>query len=108
MLGNAEKMQPETWRALARSNSLTAAPAPAPADKIAVGDIMAETGLGRPRIGRPRDHTRGFVQVQNGCDHRCTFCVIPFGRGRSRSRDPGRCGRAVPPRWPRQARARSC
>ena len=30
-------------------------------------------------------HTRGFVQVQNGCDHRCTFCIIPFGRGNSRS-----------------------
>ncbi|WP_207210615.1 tRNA (N(6)-L-threonylcarbamoyladenosine(37)-C(2))-methylthiotransferase MtaB [Lichenibacterium minor] len=35
-------------------------------------------------------HTRGFVEIQNGCDHRCTFCVIPFGRGASRSRSPER------------------
>ncbi|MFN3673012.1 MAG: tRNA (N(6)-L-threonylcarbamoyladenosine(37)-C(2))-methylthiotransferase MtaB [Bosea sp. (in: a-proteobacteria)] len=85
VLGNAEKMQPETWRALARSNSLTGGAGLAPADKIAVGDIMRQTGLASPRIGLPRDHTRGFAQVQNGCDHRCTFCVIPFGRGASRS-----------------------
>ena len=38
-----------------------------------------------PATGRFKAHTRGFVQVQNGCDHRCTFCVIPFGRGNSRS-----------------------
>jgi threonylcarbamoyladenosine tRNA methylthiotransferase MtaB len=77
-------MRAETWAGLARSNSLRSA-SPAPADKLAVGDIMAETQASVPRIGIPRDHTRGFVQVQNGCDHRCTFCVIPFGRGRSRS-----------------------
>ena len=41
--------------------------------------------------------TRAFVQVQNGCDHRCTFCIIPFGRGASRSVPMGEVGRAGPP-----------
>ena len=36
-------------------------------------------------IDRIEGHTRAFLQVQNGCDHRCTFCIIPFGRGNSRS-----------------------
>jgi threonylcarbamoyladenosine tRNA methylthiotransferase MtaB len=84
ILGNAEKMRPETWVALARSNSLHGGEI-AVGDKLAVSDIMAQTVLVAPRIGRPQDRTRGFVQVQNGCDHRCTFCVIPFGRGNSRS-----------------------
>jgi threonylcarbamoyladenosine tRNA methylthiotransferase MtaB len=85
VIGNAEKMQAGTWTALARSNSLKAAPDLAPEDKAAVGDIMAETTLQAQPTGRFAAHTRGFVQVQNGCDHRCTFCVIPFGRGNSRS-----------------------
>ncbi|KPF63324.1 2-methylthioadenine synthase [Bosea sp. AAP35] len=85
VIGNAEKMQAATWTALARSNSLAAAPGADPADKIAVGDIMAQTMLGGLDSGRSARQTRGFVQVQNGCDHRCTFCVIPFGRGNSRS-----------------------
>lgn len=84
VLGNAEKMQAETWAALARSNSLQAAP-DSPEDKLAVGDIMRETGLRTLAPSGFAAHTRGFVQVQNGCDHRCTFCVIPFGRGNSRS-----------------------
>ncbi len=85
VIGNGEKTRPETWRALARSNSLRALPA-APRDKIAVGDVMSETALSLPAGPASGAHTRGFVQVQNGCDHRCTFCVIPFGRGNSRSR----------------------
>jgi threonylcarbamoyladenosine tRNA methylthiotransferase MtaB len=85
VIGNAEKMQAATWTALARSNSLMAAPEADPADKIAVGDIMAQTMLGGLDSVRGARQTRGFVQVQNGCDHRCTFCVIPFGRGNSRS-----------------------
>ena len=85
VIGNAEKMQLETWAALARSNSLMAAPEADAADKIAVGDIMAQTMRGGLDSGRAARQTRGFVQVQNGCDHRCTFCVIPFGRGNSRS-----------------------
>lgn len=84
VLGNDEKLNPESWAVLARSNSL-GNPHAAAADKLAVGDIMSRTTLRAPVTGRFAGHTRGFVQVQNGCDHRCTFCVIPFGRGNSRS-----------------------
>lgn len=87
VIGNAEKLEPATWSALARSNSLGAAETD-PRDKIAVGDIMARTRLAPVESGRAARQTRGFVQVQNGCDHRCTFCVIPFGRGNSRSLAP--------------------
>lgn len=83
VIGNAEKMQAATWTSLARSNSLHA-PA-SPQDKLAVGDIMREARLRTLAPSGFAAHTRGFVQVQNGCDHRCTFCVIPFGRGNSRS-----------------------
>ena len=55
------------------------------AEKIAVGDIMAAKTAALHRIDRIEGHTRAFLQVQNGCDHRCTFCIIPFGRGNSRS-----------------------
>ncbi|PTM42017.1 tRNA (N(6)-L-threonylcarbamoyladenosine(37)-C(2))-methylthiotransferase MtaB [Bosea sp. 124] len=85
VVGNAEKMRAATWADLAGSNSLAAAPDGDAADKIAVGDIMAQSMLGSVESGRSPRQTRGFVQVQNGCDHRCTFCVIPFGRGNSRS-----------------------
>lgn len=84
VLGNDEKLKPESWAALAHSNSL-GEPGVAVADKIAVGDIMARATMRAPLTGRLPEHTRGFVQVQNGCDHRCTFCVIPFGRGNARS-----------------------
>lgn len=84
VLGNDEKLRPENWTALARSNSL-GHPDTTAADKLDVGDIMARTAMRAPVTGRFAGHTRGFVQVQNGCDHRCTFCVIPFGRGNSRS-----------------------
>ena len=84
VLGNDEKLRPENWASLARSNSL-GHPGAMAADKLDVGDIMARTALRAPVTGRFAGHTRGFVQVQNGCDHRCTFCVIPFGRGNSRS-----------------------
>lgn len=85
VLGNAEKLQAESWAALAGSNSLGADCARPAAEKIDASDIMAQTTLRPARAGRAVGQTRGFVQVQNGCDHRCTFCVIPFGRGNSRS-----------------------
>ena len=73
VLGNAEKVNDKIWASLGAEK------------KVAVGDIMA-TGGGAPRPIEGIDgHTRAFVQVQNGCDHRCTFCIIPFGRGNSRS-----------------------
>lgn len=73
ILGNAEKMQKAPW-------------AQTPAQpRVQVGDIMAEHTVRPPLIQSLTGRTRAFVQVQNGCDHRCTFCIIPFGRGNSRS-----------------------
>jgi len=53
--------------------------------KIAVSDIMAVKAMRPHAIDSIEGRTRAFVRVQNGCDHRCTFCIIPFGRGNSRS-----------------------
>ena len=72
VVGNAEKLRPETW----------AEPAPA---RIAVADIMdvRETA---PHLAEGFEgRARAFLEIQQGCDHRCTFCIIPFGRGPSRS-----------------------
>jgi threonylcarbamoyladenosine tRNA methylthiotransferase MtaB len=55
------------------------------AQKIAVSDIMAASTNTAPPVEAREGRSRAFVQVQNGCDHRCTFCIIPFGRGNSRS-----------------------
>jgi threonylcarbamoyladenosine tRNA methylthiotransferase MtaB len=70
VIGNEEKLDPRTW---------TGGP------RVAVGDIMAVKRHAAPVIDSIEGHTRAFLQVQNGCDHRCTFCIIPFGRGNSRS-----------------------
>src|SRR5581483_3124958 len=51
----------------------------------AVGDIMRAGAPAMRPIEGIEGHTRAFVQVQNRCDHRCTFCIIPYGRGNSRS-----------------------
>lgn len=75
VIGNGEKVTGATWTALATGDS----------PRVAVNDIMSvretaghlETGFG--------SRARAFVQIQNGCDHRCTFCIIPYGRGPSRS-----------------------
>lgn len=77
VVGNAEKLRPETWRGLAEA---VAAP------RLQVGDIMALREEAAPHPVDGLDgRTRAFVQVQQGCDHRCTFCIIPYGRGPSRS-----------------------
>jgi threonylcarbamoyladenosine tRNA methylthiotransferase MtaB len=55
------------------------------AERVVVGDIMAVRGTAPHLVGAVSSRTRAYVQVQNGCDHRCTFCVIPYGRGNSRS-----------------------
>jgi threonylcarbamoyladenosine tRNA methylthiotransferase MtaB len=55
------------------------------APRVNVSDIMTVKETRPPMIDRLTARTRAFVQVQNGCDHRCTFCIIPFGRGNSRS-----------------------
>jgi len=85
VLGNDDKMQPAAWRATrvafeAPTFGVEAAP------KIAVSDIMAVREMAPHLVdGFGAGQPRAFVQVQNGCDHRCTFCIIPFGRGNSRS-----------------------
>ncbi len=76
VLGNAEKLRPEAWTDLAPARD---------APKTVVGDIMAVKQAAAHLIDTFSARTRAFVQVQNGCDHRCTFCIIPFGRGNSRS-----------------------
>jgi threonylcarbamoyladenosine tRNA methylthiotransferase MtaB len=79
VVGNQEKLSAAAW---VQTRDALAAPA---ADKTAVSDIMAATQHAMHAIDHIEGHTRAFVQVQNGCDHRCTFCIIPFGRGNSRS-----------------------
>jgi threonylcarbamoyladenosine tRNA methylthiotransferase MtaB len=77
VVGNAEKLRPETWRALA--GEIAAGP------RVQVGDIMAVRETAHHLVDGLDGRTRAFLQVQQGCDHRCTFCIIPFGRGPSRS-----------------------
>src|SRR4051794_37698135 len=86
VLGNDEKMGADAWGA-ARTALEGAAKLDAPAsEKIAVADIMAVRQMAPHLVeGFQSGLPRVFVQVQNGCDHRCTFCIIPFGRGNSRS-----------------------
>jgi len=83
VLGNQEKISAEVWRqhgaSLARGLGLAAE------EKIAVNDIMTVRQTAAHLIDGLEGRARAFVQVQNGCDHRCTFCIIPYGRGNSRS-----------------------
>jgi threonylcarbamoyladenosine tRNA methylthiotransferase MtaB len=79
VLGNAEKLEPAGW---ARARVALAGPH---GPKTLVGDIMAADHATPHLIDAFAGRSRTFVQVQNGCNHRCTFCIIPFGRGNSRS-----------------------
>lgn len=80
VVGNDDKMRSEAWRETRDAFDLGAS------EKIAVSDIMAVKEMAPHLIdGFAAGLPRVFVQVQNGCDHRCTFCIIPFGRGNSRS-----------------------
>ncbi len=74
VLGNQEKLDVAEWRALA-----------AGADTMRVNDIFSARETAAPLLDGYGDRARAFLQVQNGCDHRCTFCIIPYGRGASRS-----------------------
>ncbi|MBZ8132802.1 tRNA (N(6)-L-threonylcarbamoyladenosine(37)-C(2))-methylthiotransferase MtaB [Afifella sp. IM 167] len=80
VLGNAEKTERSAWARVARSPLDLP-----PAEKIVVSDIMAIRETAPQFVDAFEGRTRAFVQVQNGCDHRCTFCIIPYGRGNSRS-----------------------
>ena len=77
VLGNSEKMQAQTWQSLADDHFET--------EKVQVNDIMSVTETAEHLIDGFGSRSRAYVQVQNGCDHRCTFCIIPYGRGNSRS-----------------------
>ena len=108
VIGNLEKMRAETWEGLAKEEAggdgpglgsarvsqipgqareKPAAPPfdPELSEKIRVDDIMSATETAGHLIDGFGTRARAYVQVQNGCDHRCTFCIIPFGRGNSRS-----------------------
>ena len=78
VIGNHEKMQPATWAALTAPDLI------GDTEKVQVDDIMSVRETAGHLIDGFGRH-RAYVQVQNGCDHRCTFCIIPFGRGNSRS-----------------------
>jgi threonylcarbamoyladenosine tRNA methylthiotransferase MtaB len=72
VVGNEEKLRAETWRNEG-------------APRVAVADIMTVRETAHHLLDGYTDHTRAFVEIQQGCDHRCTFCIIPFARGPSRS-----------------------
>lgn len=73
IIGNDLKLKAESWGGAGES------------EKILVNDIMSVTETAGHLINGYEDKARAFLQVQNGCDHRCTFCIIPYGRGNSRS-----------------------
>jgi threonylcarbamoyladenosine tRNA methylthiotransferase MtaB len=84
VLGNDEKLKPAIWAQARAALERTGADKEPP--QTSVGDIMAVKQAAAHLIDTfSSGRTRAFVQVQNGCDHRCTFCIIPFGRGNSRS-----------------------
>ena len=76
VIGNTEKMQPATWAGLSGEFGT---------EPVQVDDIMSVTETAGHLIDGFGTRSRAYVQVQNGCDHRCTFCIIPYGRGNSRS-----------------------
>lgn len=77
VLGNLEKLRPGTWGGVPDLIGRT--------EKVVVDDIMATRETAGHLIDGFGTRARAYVQVQNGCDHRCTFCIIPYGRGNSRS-----------------------
>ncbi|MDL2399593.1 tRNA (N(6)-L-threonylcarbamoyladenosine(37)-C(2))-methylthiotransferase MtaB [Rhizobium mayense] len=78
VLGNEEKLTSASYRALPDFGVSAE-------EKLRVNDIMSVRATAPQMIRHIDGHVRAFIQVQNGCDHRCTFCIIPYGRGNSRS-----------------------
>ncbi|MEQ1790328.1 MAG: tRNA (N(6)-L-threonylcarbamoyladenosine(37)-C(2))-methylthiotransferase MtaB [Rickettsiales bacterium] len=79
VIGNEEKLTKKTYDSLATDHWKETT------EKIIVNDIMSIKETASHLVASFDGKARAFVQVQNGCDHRCTFCIIPFGRGNSRS-----------------------
>ena len=75
VIGNAEKMKAETFVGFSIAAS----------ERVQVDDIMSVRETASHMIDGFGSRARAYIQIQNGCDHRCTFCIIPFGRGPSRS-----------------------
>jgi threonylcarbamoyladenosine tRNA methylthiotransferase MtaB len=86
VVGNDDKMRSESWRDARTAFDAAPGFGIEASEKIAVADIMAVREMAPHLLdGFAKGLPRVFVQVQNGCDHRCTFCIIPYGRGNSRS-----------------------
>src|SRR6202162_4059956 len=86
VVGNDDKMRIEAWRAARTALDVAAKFGIEQSEKIAVTDIIAVREMAPHLLeGFGKALPRAFVHVQNGCDHRCTFCIIPYGRGNSRS-----------------------
>jgi len=90
VLGNAEKMAAESF--ILKKKSPTSV---VPTSVINVSDIMKARTADKSRAGGLIERARAIVQIQNGCDHRCTFCIIPYGRGNSRSVPAGKIAAQV-------------
>ena len=89
VLGNHEKMQASSWAALKPVPNITPPDFIGTQEKIKVNDISAVRETASHLLAGFDGRARAYVQVQNGCDHRCTFCIIPYGRGPSRSTPAG-------------------
>ena len=77
VIGNEEKLRAETWRSMGVLDIDT--------PRVSVNDIMTVRETAPHLISGFEGRARAFVEIQQGCDHRCTFCIIPFGRGNNRS-----------------------
>ena len=73
VIGNNEKLDSKTWSSIKKSKS------------VQVKDIFENNDISHHLIEKFEGKARAFIEIQQGCDHRCTFCIIPFGRGNNRS-----------------------
>src|SRR3546814_14086546 len=78
VFGSREKLDATTWQGMTET-----------APRIAVGDIQTATPAALPAVSHFPGRPRAYLEIQQGCDHRCTFSILPYGRGPSRSLPPG-------------------
>jgi len=107
VVGNDLKLKADTWQLPQPSRKRGGVPVESPPAsggvrggdsphaQVLVNDIMSVKETASHLIEGVEGHARAFIQVQNGCDHRCTFCIIPYGRGNSRSVPIGEIARQV-------------